>query len=331
MQLNDKKTKFFVINHDENDKLSMKVRNYEINYCPRYLYLGGWFSDTGKMKQVVDMHVVSGEAVVNKFAVFSAANTDMPYCYKKRVFDAAISASLLYGSETWLTNNYAGISRQYNKVVKCLLGVRGNTSVNLCLVESGIAPMQNVVACKRKTFLESKLHEPDLGQPFHFVYNLCQEANTPGYRFLRNSFQFDTTTDQLHGIKQLIMNKPVTATKYYTYKTELNPDLSLHEVYSSRDYVPDYVRQAFTRIRLMSHNLKIEKGRWSRIPREQRLCSCNTDSIQTESHVLLECSLSQDTRQRYPVLNFHSLSQLFGDTNNIEKLCTYIVEVLRIY
>ena len=120
------------------------------------------------------------------------------------------------------------------------------------------------------------------------------------------------------------MNKPVTATKYHTYKTELNPDLSLHEVYSSRDYVPDYVRQAFTRIRLMSHNLKIEKGRWSRIPREQRLCSCNTDSIQTESHVLLECSLSQDTRQRYPVLNFHSLSQLFGDTNNIEKLCTYI-------
>ena len=36
--------------------------------------------------------------------------------------------------------------------------------------------------------------------------------------------------------------------------------------------VPEYNRKAFTRLRLSSHKLKIETGRWSRIPKEARRC-----------------------------------------------------------
>ena len=46
-----------------------------------------------------------------------------------------------------------------------------------------------------------------------------------------------------------------------------------------------------------SHNLAIEKGRFSGITREQRLCSCNTD-IQTIDHVILHCPLLTDVRVR---------------------------------
>ena len=44
------------------------------------------------------------------------------------------------------------------------------------------------------------------------------------------------------------------------------------------------------RFRLGSHNLPIEKGRWSRIRREERICStCNI--LGDEKYIIHECSL----------------------------------------
>ncbi len=42
---------------------------------------------------------------------------------------------------------------------------------------------------------------------------------------------------------------------------------------------------ACTRIRLSSHRLRVETGRWDRIPFENRTCLCG--AVQTEEHVLL--------------------------------------------
>ena len=83
-----------------------------------------------------------------------------------------------------------------------------------------------------------------------------------------------------------MIDKPVSTTKYATYKSELNPKLNVHEIYSGHVYIPDSIRQAFTRIRLMSHSLKIDGGRWSRAPREMRLSQCNEGHIQTQSCVV---------------------------------------------
>lgn len=331
MKLNDKKTKFFVINHTGNDKDPLVTQGNVITYCERYMYLGAWFTDRTNMNEVMKLHEAGSESVVNKFAVFCAANTDMPYYYKKKVFDAAVTSALLYSTETWLTNNYKYVARQYSKLVKSLLAVRKNTSNDLCLIESGIYPVDYVISNNRKRFLVSKLNRRDIEEPFHFVYNLCMEANTPGYIFIARALQFNNAINPLDKIIESTVNKPITATKYTTYKTELNPNLSVHEVYSGRVYIPDYMRQSFTRVRLMSHELKIETGRWSRTPREQRLCQCGTGVVQTENHVLLECELSHNLRDRFRHLNVTHLNLLFGEGEHIGDLCKYIHEVLKVY
>ena len=78
----------------------------------------------------------------------------------------------------------------------------------------------------------------------------------------------------------------------------INPDCVQHCVYSHRTcdnlYIPEVYRLYFTRMRLSSHMLKIETGRWSRIARERRLCNCG--SIQDERHVLCDCLLTDDCR-----------------------------------
>ena len=89
--------------------------------------------------------------------------------------------------------------------------------------------------------------------------------------------------------------------KYVMYKM-VNPSLSVHNVYKrgGNEYVPEYLRVSFTRLRLSSHRLRIETGRWSRIPRENRLCACGV--IQDEAHVIQVCPNVGHIRQRYDVL-----------------------------
>ena len=78
----------------------------------------------------------------------------------------------------------------------------------------------------------------------------------------------------------------------------MNPDLVVHPIYSSSDIVEDDFRIAFTRLRLSSHRLRIETGRWARIPQELRLCQCGL-AVQTEKHVLTECALVGDIRRSH--------------------------------
>ena len=80
----------------------------------------------------------------------------------------------------------------------------------------------------------------------------------------------------------------------------------------------------------MSHNLRIETGRWSRTPTEMRLCECGENAVQNEEHVLLQCSLSNACRERYDILNFSSLSNLMDVPDNLDKLWDYVYEVMKV-
>jgi len=49
----------------------------------------------------------------------------------------------------------------------------------------------------------------------------------------------------------------------------------VHCVYTTHQKIPEFQRVTFSRFRLSAHNLKIETGRWSRIPKERRTCPCD--------------------------------------------------------
>ena len=327
MAINSKKTKFFVIGGAREDSRPFITRGHEITFSDKYMYLGAWFTADARIESVLRLHEASGDATVNKFALFCAANTDMPFVYKRKVFEAAVMSSLLYSCETWFSKYPKIAVKQYNKAVRCLLGVRHNTSIELCLVESGIHPLKFIILKKLNTFLKSKLREPDPEEPFNIVYRLCQQVNTPGYRFLLNALEVNVNANPLNEIVSSIRNKPVEATKFETYRTQFNPLLAVHPLYKESIFIEDHKRQAFSRLRLMSHSLRIETGRWSRTPPERRLCSCNNNEVQSEKHVMLDCVLVDHLRTRYHMLNFTSLDQLLG-TDKWFELCDYIYYVL---
>ena len=120
-------------------------------------------------------------------------------------------------------------------------------------------------------------------------------------------------------------------TKYVTYMS-INPNLTVHNVYSHTvlgdEFIPEVYRISFSRMRLSSHRLRIEVGRWSHLPREARLCPCG--QIQDECHVLRDCPLTQPVRHVYS----SGANILFPDILNDAKVVKdfqYIYDVQRSY
>jgi len=70
-------------------------------------------------------------------------------------------------------------------------------------------------------------------------------------------------------------------------------------------------REPITRLRLSSHRLHIETGRWSNTPREDRKCTlCN--KLEDEFHLLFECKAYDDIRVKY-------IKRYYRDTLNMIK------------
>ncbi|MPC52923.1 hypothetical protein E2C01_046804 [Portunus trituberculatus] len=103
----------------------------------------------------------------------------MPFSFKRQVFEVAMNGTLLYSTETWLTNDTKRLKAQYNAPVRSLLGVRHNTSIDLCLVEAGTYPVEDKIVKRRVDFLKTKLQIENSNKPLYQIYELCRQANTP--------------------------------------------------------------------------------------------------------------------------------------------------------
>ena len=114
----------------------------------------------------------------------------------------------------------------------------------------------------------------------------------------------------LKNVHTLILNSDASRSNIYK---EINPNFIVHSIYTTRHAINDLYRIAFTRLRVSGHNLAIETGRWNRrgrgrLPVEERLCVCGV--VQTEDHVVRECSRTQNIREQY---GFSSMQELFGN------------------
>ena len=81
---------------------------------------------------------------------------------------------------------------------------------------------------------------------------------------------------------------------YSRFKHNFNFEKYLDSITDSK------LRREFSRFRLSSHQLAIEKGRYNNTPREQRKCTCcNQNVIENEYHFLLVCQAYRQLRIKY--------------------------------
>ena len=161
-----------------------------------------------------------------------------------------------------------------------------------------------------------------------FVLKLTREGNRKMSRIIDSLLHtHDTSNASINQLQEEICAS--TKTKSITYR-EINPNLSVHTVYSKHNidnlFIPEHYRIAFSQMRLSSHRLRIETGRWSRIPQENRVCECG--AVQNESHILTVCPLTQHLRNTLdrPVV-YPDILHLPDDVRDFK----YIHDVLKVY
>ena len=115
---------------------------------------------------------------------------------------------------------------------------------------------------------------------------------------------------------------PVYFSTDFFCRHPFTPDYFLYRLYFYT--VTENERILLTRYRTGSHSLDVELGRFSNIPRQNRLCTCGV-SVQTVLHIFTECQLTRAViHHRYT-----SLSEIFDDPN-LPKLLISITKLLRI-
>ena len=313
MIINLIKTKFMVINGDENDKQPLIVGNLKIKHCDHYLYLGSSFTSDGNTSSAIATDAKLRMCQVMKFISYIEKNNDTPFHIKLKVMNACLMTSLLYGCESWLNGDVRPIRKLYLMCVKALLGVRSTTSTDMCLVELGLPEVQALVRERQKTLLKS-LSRSRLGMnddPFMFAFDLALNSRTHTARHLRSLLDEAENVVQrsLQDAKARVAANPRHSSRL-TWYSAVNPHGTVHSVYSQASQVNELERVSWTRLRLSSNSLAIEQGWWNRrgrgrLPVEERLCVCG--AVQDEKHIIEHCPRTQHLREQF---NFSTVNEL---------------------
>ena len=302
MVLNEDKTQYMSFNSSEKRPITLKTHAgvVTVSHCSEYVYLGCVVTSDGKISSSIAKHVSSRGKSTNKLVRFLDKNENAPFSVKKTVVDACFYTSLLYGCESWLEERVSPeLEQLYMKGIKRLLGVRSQTTTDVALLESGYPSLRALLKSRQKVFLEKMVKERENmdDDPFMHVLRLTMSNNTTMAAYIRS---LQTCPNFIDADKRARIERvrSSTRTKSATYAS-INPTFEIHPVYQHGvEAVDDYLRITFTRFRTSSHRLKVETGRWSRIPRERRLCQCG-EGVQTEKHVLVECELTRGIREKY--------------------------------
>ena len=334
MVINGKKTNLMVINGCIMDRESIIINDITIKHCDSYTYLGSPFTSDGSVTSVVKAHAQEKMAHFHKFMAFIEKNSDIPFIIKKRVFDACLLSAILYGCESWLNGDLKPVCKIYNWALKRMLGVRLTTCNDVCYVESGYVSLKAIVKKKqRKFFVKMYSERFNLDDdPLSFALKLVLNNRYNTRTYLDNLIN-DNSIDDFQSDMQSLKNSILTSesSRRIVYRDTMNTNLSVHNIYSKRHNICEFHRVAFTRLRVSSHSLAVETGRWNRrgrgrLPMEERLCSCG--DIQSEVHVLSHCPVSQHIRDEY---DFSCVTELMSERFTDEVLCKIIFRILNLY
>ena len=330
MLFHQTKCQYMAINSADAEPMIMD--DITIGRTESYTYLGATVSNNNIATQV-KIHMKQKQTHVRKFTSFCTKNSDSPYRVKHRVWTSALNSALLYSCETWLTADLRAVESSFMNSLKLMLSVRQTTCNDLVHIETGIPNAKSVIVDRQRAYFR-KLRANHTNDYIANTIEMAIRLRTPmGKRIQQISspehVETQETTVFFDNLKSRVRLSPSTRRKSYT---SLNPNYEPSLFLSLQPGVPIPEQRLVSvhRLRLGSHHLRVETGRWSRTPAEERVCHCGP-YIQDEKHVLLECQFSSDFRRNMNV-NYATLEELFNQTaERLPIIAEYCDLVFKLY
>jgi hypothetical protein len=208
----------------------------------------------------------------------------------------------------------------YFSLVKACLGVRTSTPNKLALIESGMPTLKSMILSRQLNFFTKYVGNLKDMSAQKEVFDTILES---GCDYMMHYVQLLNTYHNKNEVKEhyhnlLLSEIDELAQKPEKYKFQLykqfNPELE--------PIVTLKTHHKFPRLRLSSHSMPIETGRWSRITREERLCpTCN--SLGDERHFIYDCT-DVDRTNLGDIPELHQLEN-YGKLNLLmENLNSYL-------
>ena len=237
------------------------------------------------------------------------------------MFDAFVASILNYGCEVWGLTKSKEIERIHLKYCKYILGVKIRTSNMGIYGELGRYPLyinrfvrvvkywlklsstQNIIL---KIVYNNLLYQCENGK-HNWLFKIKSLLSSHEFLYIRND---PHCLD--HNAVLLLFKQRLIDDFMQNWRADLNNNrvLVLYKEVKPEFGYANYLdifctkrlRNAFARLRLSSHTLRIETGRYSRIrlERHERVCQlCDTSDIEDEYHFILICPTFSNIRQKF--------------------------------
>ena len=270
---------------------------------------------------------------------------------------AFVGAILNFNCEIWGFGKSKVIERIHLKFCKTLLNVKMSTSNMGVYGEMGRYPLyinrySRIIKfwCKTRlstnilvaSLYDSLLTTANSGKK-NWAYNVKLLLDSYGFSYVwRNpesidlkNFHIVFKSRVIDVFKQNWFNGISNCNTLCTYRSFKQ----YHGIEQYLDFLPGKLRIALARLRLSSHNLRIETGRYSqnRTERAFRYCTiCNSRDIEDEYHFIIVCSEYEHIRKKYikhyyyrhpSMIKFVELMSS-SNHNTIYKISKYVYEAL---
>ena len=338
LTINTEKTKIMIFQKGGNlpRNLSFIFQGSVLEIVKKFVYLGITFSTGGAFTET--HKTLSGQALkaIFKLNQYLCKFTDISPRHILDLYDKLITPILTYGGEILGFSKHLQQERVHLQFCKKILGVKRLMHNDFVYGELGRAPLQSKLFHSIKAYL-FKILEAQETKYIKFAYQLMLNdlENKPT---CVNSASKVTFLLSSLGFNEVWMNQGVGNRNAFLqiFKQRLSDSFlqdwnsrltessraNFYSLFSSFDHqiYLDCVkvkkfRIAMTKLRVASHRLEIEVGRWARpnrVPVDERKCRhCNT--LEDEFHFLLECSLYRELRIQY-------IKRYFWNRPNIVKL-----------
>ena len=339
LKINPKKTKIIIFQKCKRKcDSSFYICNEKIDIVQNYTYLGTCISSTGNFTLSLDH--LRQKAL---HALFSLRrNIDFKTLKPSlacKIFDSMISPILTYNSEVWDTFvksdfkswDNSPIEKAHLQFCTRYLEVHNKASNMASRAELGKYPI--IIDINKKIlnyliYLQDKDDNSIVKQSLQISIELYNSGQNSFYSNIMkmseyfNLFDFNYNSLSDSKIKQLVdlmrkkyvsyWNQTLQHSRKLSFYHSIKKNYSLSAYLASTRKNP--MRRTLVKLRIGCHNLRVETGRYDKIPLEERICPlCSGNKIEDETHLLLDC-------QRYSSMRDIFLSKIETKIDDIRKL-----------
>ena len=353
LNVNILKTKIVVFGRGRIPKnLRFTFEQNEVEIVDVYKYLGIYLGRSGSF--VAAKKHIAEQANKALFSLLKKIRSlNLPYDIQIDMFNKMIKPILLYGCEIWGMGNFDVLERIQLKFYKYIFNLKKSTPSYMIYGELGATPLYieiqsriisfwaKLIVNKENAKLSStvyaaiySLHERNKMKS-QWIDNVKNILCSNGFSGVWYSQSFTNSTWLLKASKQKLIDIFI---QNWTTQVQSASESSIYKLYKANFEQSNYMSRlspffckTFLRFRTRNHRLPIEVGRWSGIPRNQRLCSfCN--ELGDEFHYLMSCKHFESERKKYVkryyyvhpnIIKFDQLMNM-KKTVDLKNLCRFI-------